>query len=538
MDEVIDYPRYFTTNNPLTETAAKELASKVEQWKLVEFERTPAGCPISKEGEVWDPVIGAGPFRPYMAPKGVAVADGVLVMMRFYYELPTSVSGITLADLQKIHGFTQRGRIQRRVTKTPRDNGSTVYDADGNLMTIDETVMRGNKTSDALRFPGPFNETNFLEQHGSDKQVWFNRLFNGADTPLPLEGAAFAQHWLTNYGCDIPRRSEFLGQNVRRVDEAKQERYKQYYSTALGRRGKRTESTSEPKPKPAPSIKLRLNLNTAQNPKPKPLEAPAVLIEPNEDKDREESEESEEEIPIARKRRKLISRPEIFARVNNLVAASFRDPSRDQNNKEGGNEEVASALTKTAAEAAIEKSAETLENSALTSLNNTILAPAETSAEIAARLGREIAEKSKALEDLQRKEAEASKQAIAEAKAEAEKAAEERAAAEKAAAEKADAEKAAAGEAAAKLVKASTESNRKSANKSLKYNSEIIKYAISAYFSQRKADAADKTLVRKLDKELASYFGGAFKVTASESQKRKFKEDESDDERPVKVAKN
>lgn len=122
------------------------LASNTSHWKHAEFEKTLAGCPIPKSGEVWDPVIGSGPFRPYMVPKGVLVADGVLVMMRLYYELLFNVSGITLADLQQIHGLDQKGRAQRLETKTQRSHGSTVYDVNNNLMTIDGTAMRGNRS--------------------------------------------------------------------------------------------------------------------------------------------------------------------------------------------------------------------------------------------------------------------------------------------------------------------------------------------------------------------------------------------------------
>ncbi|OBT63642.1 hypothetical protein VE03_07297 [Pseudogymnoascus sp. 23342-1-I1] len=531
MEDTLDCSQFFCANN-IDTGIVKTMVATTPQWKLVEFEKTPAGCPIPKKGEVWDPVIGAGPFRPYMVPKGVAVADGVLVMMRLYYELPFEVSGITLAELQKIHGLTQRGRIQRQATKTKRDNGSTVYDVDGNLMTIDETVMRGNKVSDATRFEGRVNEMNFLKHGGSDKKLWFNRLFNGADTPFPAMGAIFAQHWLTSYGYDIHQHNKRLRMNVHRVDETKQKQYKQYYSTELARRESRIKSTPPPQSNPTPGLKLRLNLKIPQKPTPKPLEASDVLIELfNENKGHEESEESENEIPARRKPKKLIRRSEILATINNSVAASFGSPTGDKNDKES-NEAVASIPTKTAAELAAEKPAETIETPAPASPNNTTLAPDETAAERAARLRREVAEKSKALEDLQRMQAEAAEQAIAEEKAKSEKAAEERAAADKVAAEEVVAK-----EVAAELAKTSAKSNRKAADKSLKYSAEIIKYAIGLYLGQRKAEAADKALVGELDEELAPYFGAAFKVTANESQKRKFKEEESDDKRQAKIAK-
>lgn len=169
--------------------------------------------------------------------------------------------------------------------------------------------------------------------------------------------------------------------------------------------------------------------------------------------------------------------------------------------------------------------------------NNTMHILVETTTERVARLRREVAEKSKVLEDLQRMEAEAAEQAMAEEKAEAQKAAEEREAAEKAAAEEAAIEEAAAKEAAAGLAKASAESNRQAADNSLKYTGETIKNAISAYLAQRKAEAADKTLVGKLDEELTPYFRDALSTTAIEPQKRKFKDEKSDDGRPSKAAK-
>ena len=318
MDVATDYSQFFIKPD---DTVAKNLASRVEQWKLVEFEKTPAGCPIPKEGEAWDPVIGAGPFRPYMVPKGVAVADGVLVMIRLYCKLPYNISDIAQVDLQKIHGFTRKGRIQRQLAKTPRDSGSIVYDVDGNLMTIDETVMRGSNVSDATRLPGRVNETNFLNQQGPDKNLWFNRLFNGVDTQFPGIGAAFAHHWLTTYGCDSPKDSEGLDPNVRSTGETKQERYKQYYSSALARREKGTKSTSSAKQKKPPNLTIRLNLKTAQKPNPNPLKAPAILMEPYEGNDREKSESelssspsspsSSEETPLAPKLAKPIDRKSV-----------------------------------------------------------------------------------------------------------------------------------------------------------------------------------------------------------------------------------
>ncbi|OBT84964.1 hypothetical protein VE02_06665 [Pseudogymnoascus sp. 03VT05] len=299
-----------------------------------------------------------------------------------------------------------------------------------------------------------------------------------------------------------------------------------YYSAALAQRESGTDSIPPPQSNLATGLKLRLNPKTPQKPKPQPQEAPAVLTESNKGKD---SEESDDDIPLKRKSRKPIQPPKVSARVNNSVTAVLGEQNGDKNNKEskGG---VPSAPTKIAVKPVKEKSAETLEGPAPTSLKDIRLAPAETSAERAARLRREVAEKSKALEDLQRMQTEAAEQAIAEEEAEAKKAAEKRASA------KADAEEAAAKEVAAELAKAGAESNRKAVNKSLKCCAEIAKYAISTYLTQQKAEATDKTLVAKWDKELAGYCSGALEAIASEPQKRKFKEG-SEDKRSVKAAK-
>lgn len=179
------------------------------------------------------------------------------------------------------------------------------------------------------------------------------------------------------------------------------------------------------------------------------------------------------------------------------------------------------ALTKTRLEA--EKASKKLKNSGPASPKNTAPAPVETpTAETVTKLRREIAAATKAPEDMQRIAAETEEKAVVE----------EKAAAEKAAVEKTDAEKA-----AANLAKANAESNRKTADRTLKCMGESIKHAISEYLSQRKAEAADKTLIGKLDEELAPYFQDALNVTANKRQKRKIKQEESDDERPAKIAK-
>ena len=63
---------------------------------------------------------------------------------------------------------------------------------------------------------------------------------------------------------------------------------------------------------------------------------------------------------------------------------------------------------------------------------------------------------------------------------------------------------------------------------------ESIKHTITAYLALRKAEAADKTLVENLDEELAPYFRDGLNVDTSEPQKRKFKEEESNDKETSK----
>lgn len=401
-------------------------------------------------------------------------------------------------------------------------------------MTIDEAVMRGNKFPDGARRPGSANETNFLQRGGLDKQLWFNRLFNGADTSSPGIGAAFAQQCLTEYGYYIHEDNKRPNLNDRRVDANKQERAKQYYATSRSRYNGPLENTSSIKPKSTPSLNLQLNMKTAQNPKPEPVEAQGVSVEANEDKDcelselndlSEENEESEQEMATARKNRKLIPRLGIAARVNNSVAASFVNPSGDKSNEES-NEKVAAAPTNSPVRPEAEKALNTLEPPLPAPTNNITSAPVETTAERAAKVKKELAARTKEVKDMTR-----------ELKEIEEKAAAEMAAIEKAAAEKAAVEKEAAEKAAAKLAKENAELNRNAAGKSLKHMGESIKHTINAYLAQRKAEAADKTLIGKLDEELAPYFRDALNATASESQKRKFKEEDSDNTRPAKVAK-
>lgn len=419
IEDSIDGSRFLRDyGNPVCAGVVNALASNTSHWKDVGFDKTPVGCPIPKVGEGWDPVISSRPFRPYIAPKGVLVADGVLVMMRLYYELPSNVSGITLADLQQINGFDQQGRVQRLEMKTQRAHESTVLDVNGNLMTIDGTVMRGNKALDARRHPGPTNETNFLKGGGVDKQLWFNRLFNGANNPSLGIGAAFAQKSLTDYGYYI--HNDDLN-SVRHVDATRQERYKQYYSTTLARRYGSIERILPPNPKSAQNLKLRLNMKIAENTKPKPGSAPAVSIQSNEDKEREGSEE---DMPVVRKRRKPMSGSEISAKANDLVADSLRGCIRDKNNKEG-NEEIVSGSTRAFARLSTEKALNMPETPALVPINNITPAPVETSAERAIKVKKELVARTKEVEEMKRELKEIEEMAAAE-KAAAEEAAKRR----------------------------------------------------------------------------------------------------------------
>ncbi|OBT92824.1 hypothetical protein VE01_09083 [Pseudogymnoascus verrucosus] len=514
MVEVIDYFRFLPDgDSPLDDEVAKATATGVAQWEM-------------------DPVIGGGPFRPYMVPRGVPVSDGVLVMMRLFSLLPFQVYGASRSDLQKIHGFTKTGTMQRRdsgadgLAKLPQNNGSTVYDAGDYLITIDQTVMRGDKDEDATNPPGPINECTFIYQLGLKHQHWFNRLFNGADTASLEKGAAFAQDWLTKYSSNIMEYDRVLGINVRRQDNSKVAQYehyiRDYYYSEI-----HTRSTEYPKPKLAPTIKLMLPLKAAQKPKRKPKPDMAGLAESDK---KNNGEGSKREMALAGEPGNLLPRPEVPA-----VAKKPRIYSAEESNESENKESEVKAVStpaKTVTELAAEKSPPTVEKSMLARPNNMAPTPAETATERITRLRREVEEKSKALEDLRRMEADAAEQAIAEAKAEVKKATMERAAVERAAAEKAVAQ-----EAAAKLAKEKAKLNTGAADNSLKLTGETVKYAIGAYLAQRRSGTADKTLVGKLNDELAPYFHAALNVFANDPQKRKLTEEESDDERLAKIAK-
>ncbi|KFY82965.1 hypothetical protein V498_08373, partial [Pseudogymnoascus sp. VKM F-4517 (FW-2822)] len=246
----------------------------------------------------------------------------------------------------------------------------------------------------------------------------------------------------------------------------------------------------------------------------------ASLAESNEKK---RGKESKEEMTLAHKPGKLLPCPEDPTGVRKMRIPAVGESDEEQESSM----EVVSTLTTTAAGPAAEKSAETLKNPSLPPPCSITPTSSGTATQKLAKMKKELTARTKEVEDMRRMVAEVEEKAIAE-----EKAAAERAAAEKAAEEKAVTERA-----AAELAKANAEANSKTVGKSLKYTVESIKYSISAYLAQRKAEAADKTLVGKLDEELTPYFRDALSTTAIELQKRKFNDEESDDGRPSKAAK-
>lgn len=457
-----------------------------------------------------------------MVPKGVAVADGVLLMMRLYSGLP---SGPSRGDLQKICGFTLKGTIRRRqgsgaggISEEPSGNGSTVYDSDGNLMTLDHTVMRGNSAADATRTPGLVNEGNFSYQRGPSHQRWFNRHFNGADTESPLEGAAFAQLWLKRYTSRGPRRY------IRRIAETKLELYEEYYSEELCRREKTTPNTLDlkinlaPNPNSAPKRELILKLKLPPRmlmlfPKvttPRNRLGAATLAELDEGGD---DGQGEKEIPLAHKLGKRPSRLKIPARVKPPEIYALEESNEDTDDEES-REKMGSAPTKTHA---ADISAGNLENLALPPPKDMSPVAAVTATETLTKMKRELTAREREVEDMRRMVAEAEEKAIAE--------------------EKIAAEKAAAEEAASKLAKETAQLNTDAAGKTLKNIGRSIKYGIAAYIAQRKAEAADKTLVGKLDEELMLHFQEGLSIIANEPQKRKHEDGESENMRPTKVPK-
>ncbi|KFZ18978.1 hypothetical protein V501_00880 [Pseudogymnoascus sp. VKM F-4519 (FW-2642)] len=407
------YSVFFHDNKPSSEAAAEALAAGVAQWKLVKFEETPAGCPIPQKGNYGIQSLALDRF----------------VRTWFRKALPLI------------------------------DSGNTVYDADGNLITMDGRVMRGN-------------------------ELWFNRIFNGADDPDPLKGASFAQDWLTKYVSYV-KDNDGLDTNVRRVDRAKRDLYERYYSAELDRRRL--------------SVKIRLRFGNKRKP------TPDLNPTPNSN-----STPKRKLVKLKLPSEKLMLFPNATTGAKMTGTAASKKPPREKYSESG---QVELALTKTGLEA--EKASKKLKNSAPASPKNIAPAPVETPTETVTKLRREIA-------GIQRMAAGAEGKAVAE----------ENAVSEKAAVKKADAEKV-----AAKLAGANAESNRKTADRTLKCVSESIKHAISGYLAQRKAEAADKTLVGKLDEELAPYFQDALNVTASKTQKRKIRQEEIDDERPAKIAK-
>lgn len=184
---------------------AAELAAKVKPHRLVNYELTPAGCPRPANGGGWSPVLGSGPLRPWMVPTQCLLADWVVCALRILSKLPFKVPGaVAGSDLKERGGwgFNGKGGIQGRdgkaSSKTAGRCGMTLYDAQGNIMTLDSVEMRGQLPEDADRPAGLITESNFLSQQG-DRGLWFNVFYHGAHTSDAKEGKAFGQHWLDEF---------------------------------------------------------------------------------------------------------------------------------------------------------------------------------------------------------------------------------------------------------------------------------------------------------------------------------------------------
>ncbi|KFY32562.1 hypothetical protein V493_00075 [Pseudogymnoascus sp. VKM F-4281 (FW-2241)] len=120
--------------------------------------------------------------------------------------MPFKVHGaVAASDLKERGGwgFTAKGNIQSRDGKSSQkvagNLGTTLYDAEGNILTLDSCVMRGDNPLDTSRPAGLITESNFLCQPGN-RALWFNRFYHGADTEDPKGAKAFSQHWLENFG--------------------------------------------------------------------------------------------------------------------------------------------------------------------------------------------------------------------------------------------------------------------------------------------------------------------------------------------------
>ncbi|KFX89023.1 hypothetical protein V490_07278 [Pseudogymnoascus sp. VKM F-3557] len=182
---------------------------KVKPWKIVPYAQTPAGY-SAKAGRltVWDPIFGSSPFMIEMVPHKCPLSDGAKLLLRILYTCKESKDGgLSIRALREFQGFTQNGQLQKKASpgqarprgsKKEEDRGHTLYDVDGNLMTMDRVIMRGSLKSDKTRTPGPITPETFELQQGN-VVLWWNRHFHGADTPDPILAKIYAGRWLERY---------------------------------------------------------------------------------------------------------------------------------------------------------------------------------------------------------------------------------------------------------------------------------------------------------------------------------------------------
>ncbi|OBT57245.1 hypothetical protein VE04_04663 [Pseudogymnoascus sp. 24MN13] len=176
--------------------------SKLNASIAVPYEKTPAGCPVTP-GQLWNPVLGSGPFRVKMVPEGCPLSDGVssfLVLLP--NDGPRMIATSHLAKYK--YNFNKKGHIRKHFfSKSPlamdMDHkigkcGYALRDATGKIMNIDSIIMRGDSPHDQGLGPGTVNERNFKQQTGFQK--WFNELLYGAKTDDVGAAKAFAEKWM------------------------------------------------------------------------------------------------------------------------------------------------------------------------------------------------------------------------------------------------------------------------------------------------------------------------------------------------------
>lgn len=203
--------------DPFAETT-KTFSDKVDAlkpWKAVEYAKTPAGCPAKPGSEdIWDPVFGSSPFRYEMVPHGCQLSDAAVIMLK----LQSNDDEFDPKSLSEFKGFnkngciiTSKGTIKRR--KQTRC-GSTLRDLDGDLMTVEGIVMRGDGRNDQFRDPGNITEDNFGKQDLRRLILWHNRYIHGVDTNDLHLAQEYSKRWLERHapesadGSGIYRRTD------------------------------------------------------------------------------------------------------------------------------------------------------------------------------------------------------------------------------------------------------------------------------------------------------------------------------------------